>query len=108
MFAQLTAAENNRYECCFSSDSILSASNNVRIKNRFIVTVSPLRLHSASSVQIPHSTSRFNSLLPTVNVTSLKIHSVSSINLHGASNNNIFRMRIRLSPLKSPILQKSL
>ena len=78
------------------------------IINRFIVTISPLRLHAASSVQIPHSTSRVNSLLPTVNNTPVKLHSVSSINLHGAYNNNIFRyrLRLRLSPLKSPILRK--
>ena len=63
----------------------------------------PVWLHSASPVQTP------NSLLPTVNVTPLKLHSPSSINLHGASNHNIFhnRLRIRLSPLKSPILPKN-
>ena len=79
----------------------------MNITNRFIVAISPLRLQSASSVQISYSTSRFNSVLPTVNVTPLKLHSVSSINLHGASNNNIFRnrLRIRRSPLKSPILR---
>ena len=51
---------------------------------------------------------RFNSLLPTVNVSPLKLHSVSSINLFGASNYNIFsnHLRIRLSPIKSPILLK--
>ena len=78
------------------------------ITNRFIVTISPLRLHSASSVQIPHSTSRYNSLLPSVNITPLKLHSVSSINLLGASNNDIFRnrLKIRLSPLKFSILRK--
>ena len=73
------------------------------MKNKSKFTISPLRLHSASSIQIP------NSLLPTVNVTPLKLHSASSINLHGASNNNSFRnrLRIRLSPLKSPILRKN-
>ena len=78
------------------------------ITNRFKVTISPLRLHSASSVHIPHSTNRFKSLLPSVKVTPLKLHSASSIYLHGASNNNILhnRLRIRLSPMKSPILRK--
>ena len=54
------------------------------------------------------STARFNSLLPTVNVSPLKLYSVSSINLYGASNYNIFsnHLRIRLSPIKSPILLK--
>ena len=76
------------------------------ITNRLKITISPIRLHSASSLQIPRSTARFNSLLPTViNVSPLKLHSVSSINLYGASNYNIFRnhLRIRLSLIKSPI-----
>ena len=60
------------------------------ITNRLKITISPIRLHSAS-LQIPRSTARFNSLLPTVNVSPLKLHSVSSINLYGASNYNIFR-----------------
>ena len=49
-----------------------------------------------------------NSLLPTVNISPLKLHSVSSINLYGASNYNSFsnHLRIRLSPIKSPILLK--
>ena len=78
------------------------------ITNRLKITISPIRLHSASSLQIPRSTARFNSLLPTVNVSPLKLHSLSSINLYGASNYNIFsnHLRIRLSPIKSPILLK--
>ena len=72
---------------------------------RLKMTISPIKLHSASSLQIPRSTARFNSLLPTVYVSPLKPHSVSSINLYGASNFNIFsnHLRIRLSPIKSPI-----
>ena len=45
----------------------------------------------------------------TVNASPLKLHSVSSINLYGASYyHDIFRnrLRIRLSPNKSPILLK--
>ena len=78
------------------------------ITNRLKITISPIRLHSASSLQIPRSATRFNSLLPTVNVSPLKLHSVSSINLYGVSNYNIFRnhLRIRLSPIKSPIFLK--
>ena len=77
------------------------------IVNRLKITVSPIRLHSAS-LQIPRSTARFISFLPNVNVSSLKFHSVSSINLYGASSYNIFlnHLRIRLSPFKSPILLK--
>ena len=75
--------------------------------NRLKFTFSLIRLHSASSLQTPRSTARFNSLLPTVNISPLK-HSVSSIHLFGASNYNIFSnyLRIRLSPIKSPILLK--
>ena len=78
------------------------------ITNTLKITISPIRLHSASSLQIPRSAARFNSLLPTVNISPLKLHSVSSINLYGASNYNIVRyhLRIRLSPIKSPILLK--
>ena len=76
------------------------------ITYRLKITISPIRLHSASSLQIPRSTARFNSLLPTVNVSPLKLHSVSSINLYGASSYNIFSNHLRLSPIKSPILLK--
>ena len=77
------------------------------ITNRLKITISPIRLHSAFHYS-PRSTARFNSLLPTVNVSPLKPHSVSSINLYGASSYNIFHnhLRIRLSPIKSPILLK--
>ena len=78
------------------------------ITNRLKITISPIKLHSASSLQIPRSTARFNSLLPTVNVSYLNFHSVSSIHLYGASTYNIFsnHLRNRLSPIKSPILLK--
>ena len=38
----------------------------------------------------------------------LNILSASSVNLHGITNSNVFHnnLRIRLSPLKSPILRK--
>ena len=72
------------------------------ITNKSKIIISPLRLHSASSVRIP------NSLLPTVNVNSLKLHSASSISLHGASNNNIFRNRLRITfTIEVPILRKN-
>ena len=78
------------------------------ITNRLKIKISPIRLHSASSLKIPRVTARFNSLLPTVNVSPLKLHSVSSINLYGASDYNNFlnHLRIRLSPVKSPIFLK--
>ena len=63
---------------------------------------------TASTVRIPHSTNNFQNLLPTVRVTPLNLFSASTVNLHGASNSNMFRnnLQIRLSPLKSPILRK--
>ena len=57
--------------------------------------------------RIPHSTNNFQNLLPTARVTPLDLFSASTVNLHRASNSNMFRnnLQIRLSPLKSPILR---
>ena len=76
------------------------------ITNRLKITISPIRLHSASSLKISRSAARFNSLLPAVNVSPLKLHSVSSINLYGASKYNMFRNHLRRSPIELPILLK--
>ena len=75
---------------------------------RINISISPLRLHSASSVQIPSSTRKFSTMLPSIKIRPLKILSASSVNLHGITNSNVFHnnLRIRLSPLKSPILRK--
>ena len=74
------------------------------ITKRLRITSTPLRLHAASTVRIPH-TNNFQNLLPTVRVTPLNLFLASTVNLHGASNSNMFRnnLQIRLSPLKSPI-----
>ena len=71
--------------------------------------LSSLRLHSASSKQIPQSTNRYNSMLPSVYVSTLKLHSATRINLHGVSDSALFRnhLKVRLSPLKSPVLRNS-
>ena len=71
--------------------------------------LSPLRLHSASPIQIPQSTNRYNSILPFGYVSPLKLHSATKINLHGVSNSALFRnhLKVRLSPLKSPVLRNS-
>ena len=68
--------------------------------------ISPRRVQLASSIRIPQNISR--SLLTTINITPLKLSSVSSIRLNDASNCNIFRnsLRIRLAPVKSPIIRK--
>ena len=70
------------------------------------ILLSPLRLHSASSIQIPQSTNRYNSMLPPVYVSPIKLHSATKINLHGVSDSAIFKnhLKVRLSPLKSPVL----
>ena len=75
---------------------------------RISIFISPLRLHFASSVQIPFSTRNFNTMFPSVQIRPLNILSASSVNLHGITNSNIFHnnLRIRLSTLKSPILRK--
>ena len=77
-------------------NSIMNSLKTVKI------LLSPLRLHSASSIQIPQSTNRYNSMLPSVYVSPLKLHSATKINLHGVSDSALFRnhLKVRLSPLK--------
>ena len=58
------------------------------ITKRLGITLTPLRLHAASTVRIPHSTNNFQNLLLTVRVTPLNLFSASTVNLHGASNSN--------------------
>ena len=80
------------------------------ITNRVKITISPLRLYAASSVRIPTSTQSFQTLLPTVRIRPLNLFTASSVDLHGASNTNVLRnnLRVRLSPIKSPVLRKYL
>ena len=75
---------------------------------RINISISPLRLHSASSVEIPSSTRKFNTLLPSIKIRPLNILSAYSVNLHAIINSNVLHnnLRIRLSPLKSPTLCK--
>ena len=84
-------------------NSIMNSLKTVKI------LLSPLRLHSASSIQIRQSTNRYNSMLPSVYVSPLKLHSATKINLHGVSDSALFRnhLKVRLSPLKSPVLRNS-
>ena len=72
------------------------------------ISISPLRLHSASSVQIPSSTRKCNIMLPSIKIRPLNILSASSVNLFGITNCSVFHnnLRIRMSPLKSLILRK--
>ena len=83
---------------------------NMTISNRVKITITPLRLHAASSVRIPNSTHSFRTFLPTVRIRPLNLFSASSVDLHGTSNTNVLRnnLRVRLSPIKSPVLRKYL
>ena len=78
------------------------------IINRLRITLTPFRLHSASSVRIPNSINNFRTLIPAVNLRPLNLLSASSFNPHGLANTSIFHnnLRVMLSPLKSPILRK--
>ena len=80
------------------------------ITNRVKITISPLTLHAASSVRIPTFTHSFRTLLPIVRIRPLNFFLASSVDLHGASNTNVLRnyLRVRLSPIKSPVLRKYL
>ena len=73
------------------------------------ILLSPLWLHSASFIQIPQSTNRYNPMLPSVYVSPLKLHSTTKINLHGVSDSALFRnhLKVCLSPLKSPVPRNS-
>ena len=81
---------------------------NMTITNRIKITLTPLRLHSASSVRIPNSINNFRTLIPAVRSRPLNLLSVSSVNLYGLANTSIFHnnLRVMLSPLKSPVLRK--
>ena len=85
---------------CFI-DGINPVYTNKPIKDREKNTISPLRLHAASSVRIPKSTHSFLSLLPTVRIRPLKLFSVSSVNLCGTYDFSIFCNNpcVRLSPI---------
>ena len=78
------------------------------ITNRLKITLTPLRLHSASSVRIPNSINNFRTLIPALRMRPLNLLSASSVNLHGLAYTSIFHnnLRVILSPLKSPVLRK--
>ena len=78
------------------------------ITNRLKITLTLLRLHSASSVQIPNSINNFQTLIPAQRLRPLNLLSASSVNLHGLANTSMFynNLQVMLSPLKSPVLRK--
>ena len=77
------------------------------ITNRLKITLTPFRLHSASSVWIPNSINNFRTLIPALRLRPLTLLSASSVYLHGLANTSIFHnIWGMLSPLKSPVLRK--
>ena len=78
------------------------------ITNRLRITLTPLGLHSASSVRISYSINNVRTLIPASRLRPLNLLSAPSVNHHGLANNSIFHnnLRVRLSPLKSPVLRK--
>ena len=83
IYNKISALFNNRYECRAFLDPQYT---NMTITNRLRNTISPLRLHSVSSVRIPNSTHSFQNLLPgrMVRMRPLTLFSASSVNLRGA------------------------
>ena len=78
------------------------------ITNRLKVTLTPLRLHSASSVRVPYSINNFQTFIRALGLRRLNLLSASSVSLHGLANTSIFHnnLWVILSPLKSPVLRK--
>ena len=89
-------------------DGITTLHTTMTITNRLKITLTPLRLHSASSVRIPNSINNFRTLIPALRLRPLNLLSASSVNLHGLPNTSLFHnnLRVMLSPLKSPVLRK--
>ena len=80
------------------------------ITNRLKITLTPLRLHSASSVRIPNSINNFRTLIPAVRLRPLNLLSASSVSLHGLANTSIFHNNLRKysNPFKRPGMYPSI
>ena len=87
----------NRYECRFSLDGITTLHTTMTITNRLKITLTPLRLHSASSVRIPYSINNFRTLIPALRLRPLNLLSASSVNLHGLANTSILHNNAKRS-----------
>ena len=73
------------------------------ITNRLEITLTLLRLHSASSVRIPNSINNFLTLIPAVRLRPLNLLSASSVNLHGLANTSKYS-----NPFKRPGMYPSI
>ena len=71
------------------------------------LNLSPLRLHSASTIQIPKNDNSFLVRKPYVKLVPLNLHSASSFHVPANTSTKIFnnRPQVCLTPLKSPIIQ---
>ena len=74
-----------RYLRCFSQNGISSISTTMTTAISSQVGVSPLKLHSALFMRIQYRAS-FKAMLPLVEITPLKLVSVSSINTLGVKS----------------------
>ena len=78
------------YEGRFSLDGITTLHTTMTITNGLKITLTPLRLYSASSVRIPNSINNFRTLIPALRLRPLNLLSASSVNLRGLANTSIF------------------
>ena len=99
-------------ECRFSLDGITTLHTTVTITNRLRITLNStqvtfrvLRLLYGFLILLIKN---FRTLIPEVRLRPLNFLSASSVNLHGLANINLFHnnLRLRLTPLKSPVLRK--
>lgn len=69
------------------------------------IKLAKLRMHSASSVQLPPNITDFRATQPYVKLRPLQLHSVSTFHIPSTSMNNCFHNspRVVLSPLKNSI-----
>ena len=77
--------------------------------NRAIkIQLSPLRLHSASSIQVPKNGIAFLKSKPYVQLSPLNLHSATSVQIPTHNSTNIFnnRLAVSLTPLRSPVVRK--
>lgn len=80
-----------------------------RVKNRTTpIKLSPLRLHSALSVQVPNNDISFLKSRPYVRLSPLNLHAATSVRVPAGNSSNLFnkRLSVCLTPLKSPVLSK--
>ena len=73
-----------------------------------IIKLSPLRLHSATSLHIPNSDNKILSSKPVVSLPRLNLHSATSFVLPSANISNCFHNgpRVALSPLSNSLIRK--